>query len=159
MAQARAHKKGFTLIETILYIALTVLLIGGIIVSIYPIFTGTEHASKRVTIDTETAFLMRKLAWGLSSATTVNMPDPGTNGDTLEVVTASGETLSFTGKDGTVTLSKNGAAAQPLLSSRIAVSDLSFANDVGTECEPHSIAIEFDINGVHVGPLCHYVRL
>src|SRR3989344_6040986 len=78
---------GFTLIETILYIGLFAILVGGILVSVYPIFTNTGRSSLQVTVDTEAGFLLRKFAWALSSINAVTDPALGDIGGTLTIDT------------------------------------------------------------------------
>jgi prepilin-type N-terminal cleavage/methylation domain-containing protein len=144
-------RKGFTLIEIVIYIALLGVLLTGIIVSTYPIFTGAEHSSSGITRDGEIAFVLQKISWALGSETSVSVP--GTH-DTLNINTASGS-FSFTQQNGSVALD-----GSPLTTSRVTVSNFDVRDVGGT---PHLIVINFDISSpnatsAHVGPVKYYVH-
>lgn len=152
------HNKGFTLLETLLYIGLLAILIGGILVSVYPIFTNTGRSSLQVTTDTEAGFLVRKLAWALSSIDAITEPNLGDTGAVLTIDTISEGILSFSESGGNVMLSKSGGGNEPLLSSRVEIENLLFTYEDGASGAPDAILIEFDINGDHVGPIRRNVR-
>ena len=60
-------KKGFTLIEIIIYIALLSLLMTGGIVAFYQIITSNDTLNQKTRTEEEGNFVMRKMAWALSS--------------------------------------------------------------------------------------------
>lgn len=85
------NTKGFTLIETLLYLALFTLIIGGGMAAAYQIIQSTEATHQKVIIQEEADFLLRKLEWALSGATVGNVSFTAT---TL-TVTISGVPVTF----------------------------------------------------------------
>ncbi len=60
-------KKGFTLVEVIIYIALFSTLIGGSFITAYQLFDGSNKLNVKNTTQDEGLFIMRKLGWALSN--------------------------------------------------------------------------------------------
>src|SRR4051812_4410040 len=69
------HKKitngGFTLIETLLYIGLFAIVIGGGMIATYQIIQSTEASKNHIILQEEANFLLRKVNWALAGATSV----------------------------------------------------------------------------------------
>jgi type II secretory pathway pseudopilin PulG len=152
----RKNERGFTLIESIVYVGLTGFLLVSVLASTYPILTGAEKTSQRITRDVEAAFVLRKIGWALSSVTSVSLPV--TSGFTLSVNTVSNGVLSFTESGGALLVSTNGGAAVPITASRVVFSNLSFTNVAPSGTTPRAIQIEFDADGAHIGPVTYYAR-
>ena len=66
--------QGFTLIETIIYIALFSLLLGSAFVTAYNLIDGTEKLSAKTNIGEEATFVMRKLNWAFTGLDRTNPP-------------------------------------------------------------------------------------
>lgn len=62
------YQKGFTLIETLLYLALFGVIIGGGMAATYQVIQSTEATHQKVVIQEEADFLLRKLDWAMGSA-------------------------------------------------------------------------------------------
>lgn len=60
-------QRGFTLIETIIYIALFTMLITSGFAAVYELIEGTDSLNQKVRTEEEGNFVMRKIAWSLSS--------------------------------------------------------------------------------------------
>ncbi len=58
--------KGFTLIETIIYIALLGLIMTGALVSSYDLISSSQSSSGKTTVQEEGTFVERKIGWALS---------------------------------------------------------------------------------------------
>lgn len=71
-------KKGFTLLETIIYIALFSVLMAGVLETVYVLFLSNAQYSKAIAVQEEATFLNRKLSWALSGATALSAPNPET---------------------------------------------------------------------------------
>src|SRR3990167_6326959 len=91
----RVHNKGFTLLETLIYIALLGMLLTGVLLTAYPLFTGAERITKNVTAEGEAAFILRKISWALSSAASVSTPSAGSSGATLTVGQVGGGSITI----------------------------------------------------------------
>ncbi len=121
------NNRGFTLIETIIYIGLFALIIGGSFLAVYQILQGSAQVAVKSTVQDEESFALRKIEWALGSVQTISSPVSGTSG-----------TLSLTRYDGTqvvvrlngtkIELSENGGTSYlPITSDNVPVNALSFA--------------------------------
>lgn len=66
--------KGFTLIETIIYIALFSVLITGGFIACYQIISSNDSLNQKVRTEAEGNFVMRKFAWSLSGLDSASLP-------------------------------------------------------------------------------------
>ncbi len=153
--------KGFTLLETVIYIALLSVILTGLLVSVYPLFTGTERINAKVTAEGEAAFILRKVAWMLSDATAVTSPAfAGALSSTFRVVRYSGSPviMRLNPTTGELEISEDDGVSYLLLTaSRVKVENFEV-----TRTAPSGqtlISVEFDINGQHVGPWQKYLHL
>lgn len=69
---------GFTLIETIVYMALFSIIIGGGMVASYQIVQATDASHNHIILQEEANFLFRKINWALAGATSANVPSNNT---------------------------------------------------------------------------------
>lgn len=69
-----AEQSGFTLIETLLYIALFVIILGAVLVATYNMIESTDKTQYRSLIHNEAQFGVRKMHWLLNGATNVSVP-------------------------------------------------------------------------------------
>lgn len=67
------RQSGFTLIETLIYIALFAILIGGGITAAYGIIEGSDRTSSHAIVEQEGIFVLRKLNWAMTGATDANV--------------------------------------------------------------------------------------
>jgi len=141
--------RGFTILESIIYVALTAFLLGSVLVSVHPILSGAGRTADKISADAETAFVVQKIQWAMLSATTVSVPNAGT----LSVAGPYG-TLVFTNTGGILYLVTNGSAPVALTASRVAFTNLTFT----TVAHPSAIDMSFSVNGNGIGPLRMYVR-
>lgn len=154
---------GFTLLETIIYLALFSLLFTGIFISIYPIFTGAEQLTKNIAADGEAAFIFSKINYALnntitSSAGVVTIPAAGSTDDELILSINGTEKFHFTADTSgafcaaplvcqQLLLSKNGGTALPLNASRVSITDFSVTHVAPTGNSPRYLDISFKANG------------
>jgi len=109
---------GFTLIETLLYLALFAIVIGGGMIAAYNIIEATSSNTNHVILQEEANFLLRKIDWALTGAKTVN--PSGTN---LTITKYDGTSVAFSYNSTTKTLQLN---STPLNSSNISLTGLTF---------------------------------
>jgi len=69
--------KGFTLIETLIYSAILVIVLGGIFMIFYSIMTTSESLRYQIELTQNTKFLEQKLKWALTGAEEITMPAIG----------------------------------------------------------------------------------
>jgi prepilin-type N-terminal cleavage/methylation domain-containing protein len=72
-------QKGFTLIETMMYLALFGLLIGGAVAASYNVIESSNRSSTKSMLIEEGNFLVAKINWALSGVQSVNLPASDSN--------------------------------------------------------------------------------
>jgi type II secretory pathway pseudopilin PulG len=166
--------RGFTLLETIIYIGLFGIIFSGIFVSIYPLFTGAERLTRNIVIEGETAFILAKLHHALSDSITspdgvVTTPAEGASADELVIEYGGNERYAFALDDSNafcsaplickmLTLSIDGNAELPLNAQRVQIKNFSVAHTAPTGGAPRYLDVSFTANGVDVGPVRYYLR-
>jgi len=118
MSKESKKKSGFTLIEVIIYIALFSIIIGGGIVATYEIIQSTDSGTNHVVLQEEANFLLRKINWALTGATSFTL------GSSLSIV-KDGDIYIFDLNSGNMRVTKTGVTSI-LNSSSISVSNLAF---------------------------------
>lgn len=108
--------KGFTLIETIIYIALLGVLLSGALQAVYQIDRSTSGDSTRTTTQDEGDFVSRKIEWalmGTSSLARIMSPMPGTYSDMLSLVNAYGVRIDICRDAGAINMREGSNIALP----------------------------------------------
>ena len=67
------QNRGFTLIETIIYIAILALLIGGGIAAAFYVIDSSSKTKSEVNIQAEGISIIRKIEWALTGASNANL--------------------------------------------------------------------------------------
>lgn len=114
------NKRGFTLIETIVYIALLSVLLTGALLSTSYLIDGSERGKKLLSAQEEATFVLRKLNFELGSAQSASSPNP----TTLEL---SPGDIVIKEDDGRMMISRSGGGAVPLTAERNVVSGTQFS--------------------------------
>ena len=144
--------KGFTLIETIIYIALLGLIMGGTLLAVYQILEGGASLSGKAVVQGEGNFLLRKLDWALSGDSSI--PTVGGSGcsQTLSITKTgfSPNPIDIRLNAGAVEMREGGigfGTYEPLTTSNVAVSCLQFRVLPAVGTGPAGIAATTTING------------
>lgn len=121
-------RSGFTLIETIIYVALLLIIIGGSLMAANEIMRGGADMSKKVLTYDEASFLMSKIDWALSGISSVDLPVPNTAGAKLSVnkkgYSQNPIVIDLDGTD--LRIQEGGEPVVILNNSRVKISSLSF---------------------------------
>jgi len=133
--------RGFTLIETLVYLALFTLIIGGFVASAYMLFQTSDRNQTKAMMQDEANFLIGKINLALSGARSVTKPliiAPATTASdsTLEVP---GFTLFRSGDD----MQLNGRA---LNNTNVVISRLVFIRTYAGGTNPDSVEAGFTIS-------------
>jgi Tfp pilus assembly protein PilE len=131
--------RGFTLVETLVYIALFGILVGGFVVSAYALFESNNRNLAKASLQQEKDFVVGKINWALSGAVT----NP----------TITGNSISITKYDGTVvSLGLSGAAftvnSAPVTNSNVTISKLVFIRTYAGGTNPESVEAGFTISAL-----------
>lgn len=129
----KIKKNGFTLIETIIYIAILAFLIASGVMSAFYIIDSSGENKIDVNVQAEGNFILRKIDWALTGAT-----DASVAGSSLTITKTSGPYIfSF---DGSQYLQLGGTN---LNSSRVTISSVVFS----VSGSPKKITVSFNVNG------------
>ena len=138
-------QRGFTLIETIVYLALFSILIGGAVISAFQIFDTATRSSTRTMLQDESDFILGKIDWTLSGAKAVTTPAAGASGSTLTVAkwdSSEGDPIIISNNGGgDIFVTRTPAAAARLNNSNTTVDALTFihTSDVGPGADPEAV--------------------
>ena len=130
-------KRGFTLIETLIYLTLFTIVLGGLVTSAYALFESNGRNQTHAMLQEEQDFLIAKINRALDGAKEVSIVDP----TTLVVTQFSGSilTIELSGTD----LTHNGSI---LNNSNVAISDLVFTHTTSAGSRaPESVSAAFTI--------------
>ena len=137
--------KGFTLIETLLYIALLGIIIGGSIIASYSLMGVAARARTASNIEDEGNFLMAKLDWALNQTKSINQPGPNTSGQELYLITLDDNRLIFSVDSGKkLNLQTNNSPALPLNNNETQITNVNFIRQTATG-QTDSITINFSL--------------
>jgi len=141
--------RGFTLIETIIYIALFAILMSGAVVAAYNLFEGSDRNESAILIQEEGTFLNRKINWALAGASAAQSSNGGT---TLTVTRPDlAYDVVITGNGATMTIARGGGDPLGLNSDRFPVespaSGPMFAVQPASDGRPPSVTTSFVIRG------------
>jgi hypothetical protein len=120
--------RGFTLLETLIYLVLFTFLIGGGFLAVYQIIESSGSIREKTAREAEADFIFRKIDWILET-------DP---------------TPDFVLVDGVIELDD-----EPLTSENVEITAFSLTNIAGT---PSAVQISFEIDAVPFGPTVRYLR-
>ena len=140
------NQVGFTLIETLIYIAFLSLLMASLLGVTYQAIASTDQINKKIILQQESNFISAKLDWALTGANAITLPAVNTNGSELKLTKYSfGQNpLDFVLQGNYLTLSRAGAAAVQLNSQNTKITSFTVtASKAGSQ--PEQIQISYTI--------------
>lgn len=117
------NNRGFTLIETLVYLALFALIIGGVVVSAYALFETSGYNQTAAMLQEEQNFLLARFAQVVEGAESIETPAVGASGSILAGTAYDGTSVSIAGSGGALTL-----AGEQLNNTNVFVSDVTFTH-------------------------------
>ena len=140
-----ARKRGFTLIETLLYIGLFGILLTSMVMIAYPLMTGADRLNQRVTEEGEAAFVLHKVSAALH---TEKISSISVASQTLTINRAGGpDSISIREESGEIKMEEGGTEL-PLTGSRTGFSNFLVTYTASTGGNiPHTVTVQFDIGG------------
>jgi hypothetical protein len=133
MTNHSIQRGGFTLLELVIYMALSFLVLGGLLLTTYVVIDGSANIQNKAIVNDEGMFLTRKLDWALSGASAVSAPDPTILNITKPSLPAGENPLVFTFTNGNVLFSRGSAGPKPLNGANVSVSSTMVAYDADTK--------------------------
>ena len=137
---------GFTLIETVIYIAILSIVIGGGIVSAFYIIDSGQKNKIGVNIQAEGNFLLRKIEWAMTGAASISVVSPSRLSiikDTTTGFPPLQNPLVFSLVGSNLQLTRGAGMATNLNSSNVKVDSVIFTKINGT---PAGVTISFTLS-------------
>ena len=119
----RSNDRGFTLIETMVYLAIYAIIMTGALVSAYAIFGSSARNQTKAMVQEEGSFLIGKIDWALTGVQTINAPAAGTSGNILSLTKYDltvGNPVIITVASGVVSITRGGVT-KPLSNSNVVI--------------------------------------
>ena len=140
--------RGFTLIETLIYASLISVIIGFSLAVTYQIIDSSEKLNKKILIEEEANFLLRKIEWALTGLETINSPLSGATGSILSVnkINFSSNPLVFDLNLNNLRMKRGLAAPVILNNENLVVSNLIFEHLAMDGNKPAGVKTNFKIN-------------
>jgi len=138
------NMRAFTLIETLVYIALWSFIMSGVMLAVYGIAQNSDLFSRRSHASEEGEFVVAKLKWALGNASSVTTPASGYS-STLNITENDGTVIEMRLSGSAVEMRVGGGAYEPLTTANVSVSALGFMRIPGT---PTGIEASTTISGV-----------
>ena len=117
-------KKGFTLIETLLYLGLYTIIIGGMLAAIYGMFQSNAHNETQAMLEEEGDFLVGKINWILSN--TLFIQSPKNSGSILTIIRSDGTSVSLSSVAENMRIREGSSPAHVLNNSNVSVLNPTF---------------------------------
>lgn len=126
----KKNNQGFTLVETIVYIAIFAIVAGALVTFILNINSSRLHSQTMLEVKGHGADLMRTLTTAIKNATAINSPGTGSNSGVLSIntpdVTKNPTVFSANGEALFITEGVNTALA--LTNNKVKITNLTFTN-------------------------------
>ncbi len=117
--------KGFTLLETIIYIALTAFLLTSALITSYQIIDSSSFLNKKAISQGEADFLFKKIEWAMNSASSIVTPAAGGSGSSAKIIRGP-DTIEFSSVSQNINMTVNAGSPVILNSQVVIVNNLSF---------------------------------
>ena len=137
---------GFTLIETLVYLALYATIVLGMLSAVYSMIESSAHNETTAMVEEEGDFLISKINTVLSGA--ISIQSPINSGDMLSVIESDGSNDIITSDASGIRLQEGDSAFQTLNNTNVTVSNLIFIHtntgDTGIDLENVSASFSLD---------------
>ncbi len=140
--------KGFTLIETVIYIALFTIIMSLILTAFFQIFGSYNQNKGRIEIEGEANFIMQKIIWAMSGAQTINSPALNATSSTLSInkFNYASNPIVFSLSSSTAMLSRGGSMALPISNNIVKISKLEFEHLPAQGDVPEGVKITLSVS-------------
>ena len=142
------QKKGFTLIETLIYAILVAFIISGVLISVYQMIQGSATLNTRIVAEEEVNFIFRKIVWALAGAYNINSPGAGDTGTTLSVdkENFSDNPIVFALDSGNLSIKRDDEDPVILNNENVAIQNIIFEHLASVGDKPEGIKINLFVD-------------
>jgi len=119
--------RGFTLIESLIYLALFPLIIYGALAGIYALTASSQINQTRAEVETEGHFLLAKSTYDVTHSQRVSSPLQNATSSTLALISDDGSAIIYENDASVLTRTQNGLSI-PLSDSPFVLTSLTFSS-------------------------------
>jgi len=143
--------KGFTLIETLIYSAILVIVLGGIFMIFYSIMTTSESLRYQIELTQNTKFLEQKLKWALTGAEEITMPAIGSASSPILWINKPGvaDPLVFDIDNGIARIASGSDTPIPLTNDFVNITTISFETFSFSDSTGSTVRIRAEIENLY----------
>jgi len=140
------RQTGFTLIETLVYLALYSVISLGMLTAVYSLLESGAQNETIAMVEEEGDYLTGKIDASLAGAASIESPT--TSGTTLSVLGSDGSTVVIKSLASDILLQEGNTAFQKLNNSNVTVSDLIFLHTpaIGSGSPAESVSASFTLS-------------
>lgn len=148
----KKQKKGFTLIEALVYIALLSLVLVSVVTLMYWILDNRSKTQVISEVELQSVLAIDRISQSIRNATGINSPTAGNTASTLSLAMADANKnptiIDLSG--GVIRIKEGAGAVTPITTSRLTITSLSFYNVTRTST-PGSIKASFTATYLNPG--------
>lgn len=154
-AKRNSARKGFTLIETLLYAALFATVMSFAILIFYQSLSSESQNRARREVETEADFLMRKIIWTLNSAQSISQPAVNATSSALALSKYgyAENPLVFDVSGGVARLSKAGGQAVRLTNNNVRIDQMTFSHLPASGSRPEAVQVVISMSASTSEPI------
>ncbi len=143
---------GFTLLETIIYVALLSVMTSFVMVVFYQLIGGSDQHRNRVEVDQEANFMMQKIVWALVGAQAINQPTGGATSTSLSINRFNYGQNPVVFDIGASNLRISKASGTPVIlgSSRVFLDQLLFEHLPETQGAPEGVKVTIKLSSSNI---------
>ena len=128
--------RGFSLLETLMYIALFALIMEGSFTGMLAISELAERNQTKAYLEEEADFIITKVSYEISNATTVSLSGPDATNTEINLTTAEGGNVSIELSGSALVIARGNNVGVPFSSSNVRTSKVAFATDSKDSSSP-----------------------
>src|SRR3989344_6313271 len=115
------NKKGFTLIEVVIYVGLFSFVIAGALVSFHAILSSSTRSLTKAMVQEEGSFLLGKIDWVLSGAESADVSADGSTLSVIKFDDSAGNPLVISVGSGEMSFSREGNPEEIISNSNVSL--------------------------------------
>ena len=152
-----SKRKGFTLIEIMIYTAVVVIILAGVVNFAWNIIFGESKTSSWQEVQQNTRFTMERITQAVRSASGINSPSMGNSADSLSLAMANPDLnpTVFDLSGNKIRLSQGTSGPYELTSDELEVTNLNFTN-LSYPDTSGTVRIEMTIKHKNPGEIMEY---
>ena len=143
-----SNKRGFTLIEVIIYVALLMFIMGSGVVAAFYVVDSSANGKAKISTLAEAGFLMRKIDWALTGDDSIDLSQPGVLSVNKNGYSANPVVISLDIASARARISEGGSASLELTTDRVKVSSLTFESIPAAPPRPAGVVAHVVVDGM-----------